>query len=503
MTGLPSASEASQNVLTWSAANASFAAALAGGLPAPQALAQWGLSALKEGRLDEAAACFQSALALQPTSPSLWLNCGLAYDQAQCFSEAAACFERSLALAPRKADAWLLLGLVRKKMADTVAAEAAYRRALELKPKLPVAWQCLSLLKEEQRDYPAAILCLRACIQHCGGTAAVHGNLGKLCFQTGRFPEALAAFQTAVEMEPANLHFQQMLRQTRFLCDILTNIPMEDAISAYRASSSANGPCPETHLVELFDKSIAMLGGFGQLELAQRLSQKRLELWPVSATIQYVLQALSGEAGLDRSPTQFVIEHFNASAESFDARLVRELGYDIPEKLAKAITEFTPLGHLYDTLDAGCGTGLCGPWLRAMSRQLVGVDLSPKMLEQAARRGLYDRLDCEELTSFLDHSVAQFDLVVATDVFIYFGDLAPVMAEAAKAIRPGGLLAFSTENGSSSGYRLLPSGRFAHASAYIQFLAKEQFVCELCAETTIRLEANQRLGGSLFLLRRR
>ena len=44
-------------------------------------------------------------------------------------------------------------------------------------------------------------------------------------------------------------------------------------------------------------------------------------------------------------------------------------------------------GLLYaSALDAGCGTGLAGPYLRPLvSGPLIGVDLSPKMLERAAR----------------------------------------------------------------------------------------------------------------------
>jgi predicted TPR repeat methyltransferase len=212
---------------------------------------------------------------------------------------------------------------------------------------------------------------------------------------------------------------------------------------------------------------------------------------------------MAGNAGLDRSPPRFIVEHFDASAESFDARLVNDLGYDIPAKLVKAVQAVTSAGHLYDALDAGCGTGLCGPLLRPISRTLVGVDLSPKMLEQVAKRGNYDQLACEELTLFLDRSHARFDLVVAADVLIYFGDIAPIFASAANAIRPGGLLAFSTESRLEAGYRLLPSGHFAHAPEYVRTLAAEHFTQELCAETTIRLEANQRIRGNLFLFRRR
>ena len=39
-----------------------------------------------------------------------------------------------------------------------------------------------------------------------------------------------------------------------------------------------------------------------------------------------------------------------------------------------------------DILDAGCGTGLCGPLLAPYARRLVGVDLSDGMLKHAREK---------------------------------------------------------------------------------------------------------------------
>jgi predicted TPR repeat methyltransferase len=146
---------------------------------------------------------------------------------------------------------------------------------------------------------------------------------------------------------------------------------------------------------------------------------------------------------------------------------------------------------------------LCGPLLRPISRALTGVDLSPKMLEQAARKAVYDTLACEELTAFLLRSPQHFDLIVAADLMIYFGDLAPLFAAAATALRPTGLFAFSTELCAGEGYRLLPSGRFAHPPQYVRLMAQRDFEEVFHAETTIRLEATERLPGNISVFRRR
>ena len=89
------------------------------------------------------------------------------------------------------------------------------------------------------------------------------------------------------------------------------------------------------------------------------------------------------------------------------------------------------------------------------------------------------------------------------DVMIYIGDLAPVFSSAATAIRPRGLLAFSTERSSSQHFMLQPSSRFAHTTDYVRSLASQDFEELSCIDTTLRLEANRRVPGQLFLFRRK
>ena len=74
-------------------------------------------------------------------------------------------------------------------------------------------------------------------------------------------------------------------------------------------------------------------------------------------------------------------------------------------------------------LDAGCGTGLCGPLLKPYAEILVGVDLSPKMLAKALGRQVYEELIETELVAYLGQRTASFDLIVSADTLIYFGEL--------------------------------------------------------------------------------
>jgi predicted TPR repeat methyltransferase len=498
---LPDVKAVSAAVEAWASDSPEFARLLAAGMEAKQALARWGWQLLKADQATKAVAVFRAAVALAPADPALWANLGFAFDRAGLFGEAAACLERSLALSPAQPDLWLLLGILRKKQNDPDRAEAAYRAALEQEPASAMAWQCLGLIKEERRDYAGAIDCLTACLKHGEATAALQANLGKLCYQTGRFFEACTAFGEAVRLDSVNPHYRLMLGKAHFLLDVIQGDAVEAALARYR--DCAGSPAGDKELVELFNPAFALLASFGHAEAATRIGGKRLELWPTSPSANYLLGALVGRPGLDRSPAEYVVEHFDAFAEGFDAQLAGVLRYDIPEKIRAALQTVVTPGRLYDVLDAGCGTGLCGPLLRGLARGLTGVDLSPKMLEVAGRRGIYDHLVREDLIAFLEHSPGGFDLLVAADVMIYLGDLAPFFAAASAAVRPGGLIAFSTERLEDGGYRLLSSGRFAQAPEYVRRLAEPHFQERICSDTTIRLEAAGRVPGNVFVFQRR
>ncbi len=500
---LPDPDSVPKTVRAWAAENPQLSTLLRGVQPMAQALARWGQALLREARPAEASAAFRSALALAPDDAVLWTNYGVALDQDNQPAAAAECLERSLELARQQPDSWLLLGMVRTKLGDLPGAEASYRIALELSPDSSVTHQLLGLLKQQQRDHTAAIAHFVACIAAGGATPGVWANLGKLYYQAGLVTEARAAYERASSSEPSNLLYRQMARKTRCLAEALSESSLDDAIAAFQRSFAPPEPYLEKELQDLLNSSFSFLSGFGHAIAATRIGKKQIELWPASPSLSYLLKAVAGDPAVDRSAPEYVVAHFDDFAEGFDAQLVGALGYDIPEKICAAVRAVMGDTRLDATLDAGCGTGLCGPLLRPFTRTLSGVDLSPKMLEQATKRGVYDALACQELTAFLSRESASFDLIVAADVLVYFGDLASLFGAAASALKPGGLFACSTEWQAGAGYRVQPSGRFAHAPAYVLATAEPGFSQVACIETTIRMEATKRLVGNVFVFRRR
>ena len=110
--------------------------------------------------------------------------------------------------------------------------------------------------------------------------------------------------------------------------------------------------------------------------------------------------------------------------------------------------------------------GLLGELLRPMAGRLVGVDLSPRMVEKAGERGLYDELIVGDVVTWPpDRGVPPYGS--GRRVRLPGRPRAGVPGGRRGEVRPGGLFAFSVESldgaaAEEAGYRLGPSRRYAH-----------------------------------------
>jgi predicted TPR repeat methyltransferase len=201
------------------------------------------------------------------------------------------------------------------------------------------------------------------------------------------------------------------------------------------------------------------------------------------AVVAFELAALGVEAPPPAPPGAYVAATFDAMAPEFDRRLRTMLRYCGPELVALRLARARGEGRgALDVCDAGCGTGLLGPLLRPHARSLTGVDLSPKMLDKARERGVYDALATADLGQHLAASPGAYDVITAADVLVYIGDVTQVFAAAAGALRPGGLFIVTAELCEGEGYELILAGRYAHSGSYLRAAAT------LAGFTTISIE---------------
>jgi predicted TPR repeat methyltransferase len=175
----------------------------------------------------------------------------------------------------------------------------------------------------------------------------------------------------------------------------------------------------------------------------------------------------------------YVRRLFDQYAARYDAALTERLAYRGPEILRDAVGSVMRAAErtlrFGSMLDLGCGTGLGGAAFRPVVDWLVGVDLSPAMIAQAATKGLYDRLATADLQRFLAAeaaNAARYHLVLAADVFVYVNDLDPIMTAIARVLAADGVVAFTVETHSGAGAKLLPTLRYAHGGAHVRGAVK-------------------------------
>ncbi|KQO49231.1 MULTISPECIES: methyltransferase domain-containing protein [unclassified Methylobacterium] len=196
---------------------------------------------------------------------------------------------------------------------------------------------------------------------------------------------------------------------------------------------------------------------------------------------------------------------FDGYAPRFERHLVGELQYRGPELLVRALDGLDGArADFGDVIDLGCGTGLVGEALNGRTRTLMGIDISPGMLTEAARRRRYDRLIEGDLVPILRGGTRDSaDLVIAADVFIYVGGLSPVMAETARILRPTGLVAFTVQWNPDGGLVLGADARYAHGERYLRRLADEAGLDMLGLEpAVIRRERGSEVPARVVLLRK-
>src|SRR5262245_11345575 len=112
----------------------------------------------------------------------------------------------------------------------------------------------------------------------------------------------------------------------------------------------------------------------------------------------------------------YVRRLFDQHAPDFDTAMVERLDYRGPQLLLEAVKAVVQPMRFGSMLDLGCGTGLGGAAFRPYVDWLVGVDISPAMIEQARHKGLYDRLAAQDLLGFLQDEAAgqaEYHLVLA------------------------------------------------------------------------------------------
>ena len=413
-------------------------------------------------------------------------------------------------------------------------AEALYHKVLQRQAGHPDALHFLGMLCHQRKRSEEGIRLIRMALRATPRHADAHNNLGNIHKECDQLAEAEACYRCALACQP---HHHDALSNLALVLDVQGR--EDEAFEAY-ARLVAQAPqlgrahylmglfrCRHVHKIEDVEEAVTCFSNairhddtdvlareevgivlymLGRNEEAVGVYRDWLVREPDNPVPRHMLAAAGGEPAPPQADEAYVRKVFDSFAASFDEQLLKSLDYRAPEVLVAALTARleAPAATL-DVLDAGCGTGLCGPLIRPCARRLVGVDLSGGMLEKARQRGGYDELVEAELGAWLQAGLSAWDIVLSADTLIYFGDLVPVLSSAHGALRQGGWLAFTLEvlETEDDRFELSASGRYRHSRTHVErVLAVAGFRESMITEESLRKELGKPVAGWVVLARK-
>lgn len=419
-----------------------------------------GIEHYEAGRFVEARSTFEEALALVPGRVSTLVNLAATLLRLNDPQAALPLLEQALAADPTYLDAWLHRAKALAHLGRNEEALDSLDSALDLKPdSVPALYQRSVLLGAMGRHAESLAASMRLVAREPeseDGWALRAEGLHRL----GRLDEAMQAFDTLLDINP--------------------NLP--------RAWSQRAG----------------ILKDMGHHDEAAASFRQALQRGGDAALNGYFLASLTGRGAPASAPPKYVEALFDDYAGEFDAHLVNVLGYTAHSVLVGHV-QAAGKKHYRAAIDLGCGTGLCGPLVKAFADRVDGVDLSSKMIARAGELGVYSSLVQADVAAFLQGTDQRYDLVLSADVFIYVGALEAVFAGVQRVLEPGGLFCFSVERAEDAeadvDYQLMPSQRYAHSLRYIRGLAAGHgFTVAEVVEHPIREEQQKRVEGFFVYL---
>jgi len=433
-------------------------------------------------------------LTTPPAVPTDPLQAALSHHRRGELDAAQAIYAELLRVDPRRADALNFMGVLLVQRGEHERALALLKKASTVAPREPGVWNNLGNALLALDRLPEAEKALRRSLALSESAEAL-ANIARIQWRRQEWARSEASARRAIALAPQSGEAWHYLS--------LALLGLQRPEEAFDAAVQAELLMPaHTHRRQTYGRALWAAGQHAQ---AVAFYRDWLDKEPGNPYAQHHLAAVLGETP-ERASDAYVEKVFDQFAASFDTQLAT-LKYRAPELVAEALAAALPAPSAQlDIADLGCGTGLCGPLVKPWARTLVGCDLSAGMLERAALRGAYDELVKAELVRFLVERPGSFDVLLSADTLIYFGELAPMLAAAHGALRPGGTLVFTLEaldEASGADFRLTESGRYAHAQPGLRArLATAGLVDAAIASVTPRMESARAVAGWLVTARR-
>lgn len=450
------------------------------------------------GYIDKAKQHLFQALRIDPQHAESYNNLGSLLYKQQLFLEAIPYFQKALRIDPKYWEAHYNLAHSYSKTNQVQLAITHYKEVLTQKPQHPIAHFNLGLLFFEVKAFIMAEQHLQTAVALNPSNSIAAEYLGNTLIELGKIDEAILSYQKSLEIifQEENTDSTKSLNEQTHNKEKTSEIHHNLAILFLRTQDKKNA-------LFHFEKSVSLNSN--------------------NETAKHMIQALKGEESTE-APPKYIKALFDQYADYYNEHVKTQLKYEVPGLLRNAVGKTLKNKlHTGRVLDLGCGTGLCGIYFRDLALELIGVDISAKMLEKAIELGAYDEVKNCDLIDYLSlPNLMSFDLIIAADVLVYRGDLKILFEKVSRALNIEGLFAFTTEHLDDEfadvfvgvlenakmpleqpRYHLQETGRFSHSKQYIHELAQEfQFSIELEEPIIPRLHQDKDLKGDLYILKK-
>ncbi|MDX2145109.1 MAG: methyltransferase domain-containing protein [Rhodospirillaceae bacterium] len=350
------------------------------------------------------------------------------------------------------------------QMGSLAEARGAAQALADCIPGDPRGPAVLGIVLAKGKHMAAAVDPLGQAVRHFPKSTEVNFYHGLALYNVGRMADAEAAFKAVLAINPREIHALQNLGAT---------------LAADGRPAEARAVFEQVLAIDA-NSELAWLGvadsyrGIADREVRHAALERALAINPDNRQARHMLDATLGRTP-DHPDWRYVSEFFDAYADRFETHLVGALNYVGHSVLATMLREAYPAQDRFPrVLDIGCGTGLLGAELVAhyRCRDLVGIDLSQRMLDAARSRGCYTDLKRAEATAALKRDTTTYDLMAAADVLIYIGAVDQLFAACAARLNDGGILAFSVESldddeDAPAGFMLRDNTRYGHRRDYL------------------------------------
>lgn len=405
--------------------------------------------------------------------------------------------QKALRLDSKNVSALIILGNILYRRKEYAEALNYYLKAAELKPDYFIAELNLANTYFDLKNYDLSLLHAKRSTELEPESIQAWTLRGNSALEIQDYEEALAAFLSAQKLDSEDPWLYNYLSQT-YQKKGMWKEALENGWLAVEKSNGSD----DQHI------NFGYLLYEAELEKMDSLIKHYAKIWqqkyPENQIVSHTSGAVLNNASVTAANPGYVRNIFDVFAPDFE-QVLNGLEYRAPELIAGFLKEIYESKNYpkLRILDAGCGTGLCGKFLKnyAGFLGLDGVDLSAGMLKEAKAKKIYSHLYQEELVAYLRSRKSKYNLIVSADVFTYIGNLENLFFAAASALKKNGRLVFTvTENSvNNEDWFLHASGRFLHQKKYVErLLEKSGFQIEKISHAKLRREGEAEVMGYVF-----